>query len=450
MNCHGTNYRRVAFAATAFAAFTFPLIGIAQESGAADSTRLASTPSRSPMTDSLLRRAVRDSNPQLAASRIALRAAEARARASGHRPAAAINGEAEEIPGGVDLTHAGSVRIDVEQELLSGSLTSAQRAVATSEIEIARSAIQVTERRLFAALDRDLTRLAGWSAIARRLAAEDDLFSSAEASLRGRFAVGDAKYVDVLRLRTERLRVQSERAAALTEASAARTAIVALIRDDGTGGDAAPKLDAVTRIEPTFTLGPIPGVDSLLSASGALQLSRSRLARADALRRLVLAEQGRRMTASLGAQRFQTESGRYSLGPAVAFSTTLPFTARKANQAREHAAALDLRVEEAEQRAYLAVLRGAISIAHDRYEAARRRLNVYETALLRGAREERESALASFRAGELSLTELLDFERALARAEVDRMRARIEAAEALGAIYATLDEADRMRARSDQ
>lgn len=450
MNCHCKRVRRVSFVAGVFAAFTFPVRGNAQLSGAADSIRPTASPPRPPVADSIFRRALLASNPQLAAGRITLMAAEARAKAAGHRPVAAINGDAGEIPNGFDLTNGGSVRIDLEQELLGSSLRSAQRGVAASEIEIARSAIRVTERRLVAALDRDLTRLAGWSVIARRLAAEDDLFSSAEASLRGRFSVGDAKYVDVLRLRTERLRVQSERAAAITEASAARTAVVALVSDDKNGGVVSRELDAVTRAESNFALGAIPSIDSLLSASGALHLSRSRLARADALRRLVLAEQGRRMTASLGAQRFQTESGRYSLGPAVAFSTTLPFTARKANQARAQAAALDLRVEEAEQQAYLAVVRGAVSIAHGRYEAARQRLNVYEAALLRGAREERESALASFRAGELSLTELLDFERALARAEVDRVKARIEAAEALGAIYTNLDEPDRMRARSDR
>jgi outer membrane protein TolC len=53
-----------------------------------------------------------------------------------------------------------------------------------------------------------------------------------------------------------------------------------------------------------------------------------------------------------------------------------------------------------------------------------------DAALLRGAREERESALAAYRTGSVSLLELLDFERALARAEIERVHALLEAVDA--------------------
>ena len=48
----------------------------------------------------------------------------------------------------------------------------------------------------------------------------------------------------------------------------------------------------------------------------------------------------------------------------------------------------------------------------------------------------REAALASFRTGELSLIELLDFERALARAETERLRSLLDAADALADLFA--------------
>jgi outer membrane protein TolC len=72
------------------------------------------------------------------------------------------------------------------------------------------------------------------------------------------------------------------------------------------------------------------------------------------------------------------------------------------------------------------------------------RLAVYSSALLAGARQEREGALAGYRSGELALIALLDFERALARAEIDRVRARIDAADALAelALRAAGDEPD--------
>ena len=429
------SYRRLR--ACLFVGLSVPLSATAQSSGGV-------------VTDSVFHRTLIASNGHLIVARLALRAAEARVAASGNRSPAALSGEAEEIPSGMDLTNAGSFRLDIEQELLGSSLRKAQRSAASSDIEITRAALAVAERRLLSSLDRDLMRLTGWSAVARRLAAEDDLFSSAEASLRGRFAAGDARYVDILRLRTERLRVQSERAAAIMEAGAARTAILGLLGTPEVTEDLRSTLDRIGLMDPSMALAPMPPIDSLLNSSGAMQLSQARVARANALRQLSIAEIGRRMTASVGAQRFQNERGGYSVGPALAFSTTLPFTARKANQARVQAADFDLRVAEADQRAQIATLRSAIAVARDRYEAARSRLSVYETALLRGAREERESALASFRSGELSLTELLDFERALARAEVDRIRARIEAAEALGDVYTALDEPEHVTGRAER
>ncbi|HCT57123.1 MAG TPA: hypothetical protein DGD08_07905, partial [Gemmatimonas aurantiaca] len=68
--------------------------------------------------------------------------------------------------------------------------------------------------------------------------------------------------------------------------------------------------------------------------------------------------------------------------------------------------------------------------ARERYSAARERLDAFDAALLRGARDERESALAAYRTGSLSLLELLDFERALSRAEIERIRALVDAADA--------------------
>ncbi|MET0398863.1 MAG: hypothetical protein ABW277_18875, partial [Longimicrobiaceae bacterium] len=46
-------------------------------------------------------------------------------------------------------------------------------------------------------------------------------------------------------------------------------------------------------------------------------------------------------------------------------------------------------------------------------------------------------ALAAYGSGDLSLVELLDFERARARAEIQRVRARIEAADALAELLSS-------------
>lgn len=400
-----------------------------------------------------LRDALVANNPELLARRLALSAAEARVRAAGHRPVAILVAEAEEIPRGVDISDAGSLTVGIEQEFLSGALRSSQRNAATSNVTVARAAIAITQQRLLASLDRHSVRLSAWGTIARRLAAEDGIFASAEGSIRGRFAVGDARYVDVLRLRTERLRVQADRAAAITEVRAARAAITGLVgstSDTATGRQLRAVLDSIEVSPLSLMLMPAPDIDSLLASSGILDMSAARVARAAAAQRVLVAEQGRRITASVGGQRFEDQRGGISFGPAISFSTSLPFTARRGNRARAEAARLEARVVNAEERSTLATLRTILSIARDRHEAARARLSVYENALLRGAREERENALATFRTGELSLTELLDFERALARAEVDRIHARIEAAEAMEDFYNGIAEAADLRPGSSR
>jgi cobalt-zinc-cadmium efflux system outer membrane protein len=158
--------------------------------------------------------------------------------------------------------------------------------------------------------------------------------------------------------------------------------------------------------------------------------------RARASRELVVAEQRVRFSGSVGAQR-RFEGGETSFGPVLGVSLTLPFTAGGANRARAAAAGLATRAAEAERAAVRADVGAALRAALARYEASRERVMAFDVALLQGAREAREGALGAYRTGEMSLIELLDFERALARAEIERLRARADVAEA----WATLIEA---------
>src|SRR5690606_27053434 len=105
-----------------------------------------------------------------------------------------------------------------------------------------------------------LTRAGGAAAIARRVAAEDSLLQAAEEALRPRFAVGDARYVDVLRLRTERLRARSDLAAALSAARVERQRLLALLAgvDSTMTEPVAPPTMALTTTVPNAM------IDSLL------------------------------------------------------------------------------------------------------------------------------------------------------------------------------------------
>jgi len=338
------------------------------------------------------------------------------------------------VPSGLDASRAGSIRLALEKDFLSCARRAGARAVAETDVQAAVAALDAAERRAVALADRAVVRSLVWPAIAQRLASEDSLLTSAEVSLRTRFAVADAKYVDVLRLRTERLRVQTERAAAVTEALVARRSLDALMMpNDSTASAVRRVIDSVIarNTTPTVAPGPPPSVDSLLAASAAARVGAAAVARAQASRALLLAEQRPRVSGFAGAQRFSTDNGQFTVGPVIGASVSLAFTAKRANTAGVAAAEREIVAALASRDAAVTTLRAQLLAARDRYDAARTRMAVFDAALLRGAREERESALASYRGAEISLLELLDFERALARAETDRMRSQIDAADAL-------------------
>ncbi len=398
------------------------------------------TPARTALTDTaglgpLLHR-VLATNPDLIAQRRAVEAAAARLRAAGFGPATVLATEVEDVPGGLDVSRAGSIRLALEHEFLSGGRRGAARSLAAAEAEAVAAELDAAEQRTVVLSVQALTRAVDWLSIARRLADQDSLLASAQASLQTRFTAGQARYVDVLRLRTERLRTEAEQAGAETEARVARQGVLSLVgTPDSFPASGTTLVDSLiaARLSSAPTVRafpPAPGVDSLLVASGAVRLAEAGVVRARADRQLALANGRPRLTAFAGAQRFAGDGG-YPVGPVFGGSISLPFTAGQANTMATLAAERGVEAAEAQREATLASRRGALLAARERYEAARSRIAVYDAALLQGARDERESALAAYRSGSLSLIELLDFERALARAEIDRLRSQIDAESAL-------------------
>jgi cobalt-zinc-cadmium efflux system outer membrane protein len=368
-------------------------------------------------------------SPEVAARRAALEAARARVDAAGFASPAVLSGEMEDVPDGYRVADAG-FRLEVGREFMTGGRRVAARALAAADARVAEAELAATEQQITARTIEHIARVTVATRVARRLAVEDSLLLGAEAAVRDRFSVGEARYVDVLRLRTERLHVQTERAVALAEGRAAREVLLGLA-----GGEGAPGAEAL--VDSVLAL-PValgddvpapPSVDSLLARSGRLQAAAGRVDRAQASRDLAAADQRVRFSGSLGAQR-RFEGGETSFGPVLGASITLPFTAGPANRARAAAAELESRAAVAERQAERADVTAALAAALARYEAARERVMAFDTALLQGARDEREGALGAYRTGEMSLVELLDFERALARAEIERLKARADVAEA--------------------
>lgn len=376
-------------------------------------------------------------SPALAAGRANLDAARARARATGFAAPLSVSAGVSETPNG--NLDQGNLSLEVGRAFFTGPRLRAERAVAAVDVQAAEASLAAAERQVRASVLREAVRAAGAQLVARRLASEDLLLTGAEEGVRARFAVGEARYVDVLRLRTERLRVQSERAAALAEARAAVAALGGVLGAEdatrallGAGLDtlAAPSLAEAWR----HVLPPDQATDSLITAfvaaSGDVQLAAAAVARAEAERTLATAARRPQVEAFGGVQRIGQANNGPTLGPSLGVTVSLPFTAGQANRLGAAAAEQAVAAAGAARTATQAAVRARVQAAAERYAAARERLAVFDAALLRGARDEREGALASYRTGGLSLLELVDFERALARAEIDRIRALTDAVDA--------------------
>jgi len=391
-----------------------------------------------------LKARVRAESPSLGARRASLEVAIARRQVAGTVGPASLNAEAEEVPSGVNLFSAGSLKLNMSREFVPRPRLAAERALANQEIERARLEVELTTQAIGASVDQLVARASGAAAIATRLASEDSLLVGTEEAVRSRFSVGDARYVGVLRLRTERLHVATELQRTRSDARVARLQILRLAepttRVVGESSaevvaltDAAIAAEAAQILDGALPMA--PSVDSLLARSGAVRLAALDVQRAEAARRLVLADQRPSLQGAVGMQRFTNNAGGYSLGPTLGVSVTLPFTARRGNEARQVVAEREIVLANATQRTIEYRVTTSLAAALDRYETARSRLTTFDVALLRGAREEREAALASFRTGSLTLLELLDFERALAEAEISRIRSRVDAADALVDLY---------------
>jgi outer membrane protein TolC len=254
--------------------------------------------------------------------------------------------------------------------------------------------------------------------------------------LRARFGTGEARYLDVLRLRTERLRVTSALASAQAEARGGEARLRELASDSGGQRRLVAAL-AAARGSADALEWPLPDLadtDSLTATSTPVLVAHAELRRTEAERLLDLADRRTRGSAFAGIQRIgQTDDGS-ALGPTLGVTISLPFLTSGATSRIRAAADSSVSAAQARVTVAQAEVSAELGTAAARYAGARERLTLYDSALLRGARAEREVALANYRAGTVSLIELLDFERALVEAEIGRFESILAAADAWAAL----------------
>jgi outer membrane protein TolC len=322
------------------------------------------------------------------------------------------------------------LRLEVSRDFLTGPRRQAERGIAEVDVKAADADIAAAERMTDASVVRAAVSAAIGRSILARLTQQDVLLSSAEENLRSRFSTGDSRYVDVLRMRTERLKIQGERNATMSETRIAEIQLASMLGQPAVHSTVNAQLDTLATMawNQSFRklLPQIPGSDSLVALSAEVQARQIDEARVVAANALSVAQRKTQLNGYAGIQRIGQANNGPTIGPSVGISMTLPFTAARASERslaaeREAATGAAIATESARSMA-----RARIEIDVERFQSGVSRLESFDNAILVGAREERESALSSFRNGDLTLSELLDFERALSDAEIARLRALIE------------------------
>ncbi|MHB0964442.1 MAG: TolC family protein [Gemmatimonadaceae bacterium] len=409
----------------------------------------AAARAQSPGTDSLdvapvlnqLVEAARIGSPSLRAARATLDAATARRRAAGLLPPFTLQAGVSDAPRN-DVV-AGNAQVQVERDLFLAARRNAARRVADVEVSAAERSLASQLSILRADVLRALARFAGAQRALRGLATSDQLISDVEAALQARFAVGQARYLDVLRARTERLQLRAEQHSARADAVVAFSQLASLVGRavDSVALSRLADTTAADRMVPSWSLvlREAPHADSLVRLQPTVRQAEDDVRRAEAAVVQVAAGQRAQVTAYGGLQRIGSANGGLTGGLVAGLSTSLPFTARAANTAGRDAASADVAAAQAALAEVDADSRARVRALTARYTAAREQLALFDGALLIAAGTERETALAQYRAGGLPLIELLDFERALLRVRLAHAQAVTAAADAMAALLGAVD-----------
>src|SRR5262245_45815059 len=237
---------------------------------------------------------VKDHSTELVALRAAVDAARARQASTGFGAPIRLESEIED--------QGQSVKLGIAKSFLAPGVTGSARALAGADVELAELELALAERRLQIVTEELLVRAAAARAVANRLASESAVLGTVEEGLRVRFAVADARYVDVLRIRTEQLRAQSELAVTEAEGREVRLELWKL-----TGVAPTPEtrrllesLIATVRVDSlTAELAGAPTIDSLVSVAPDVRRATVEVSRATAARSLTSAQHRSDLAASI-------------------------------------------------------------------------------------------------------------------------------------------------------
>lgn len=386
---------------------------------------------------SRLTTAARVANLELEAARLARAAARARRDASGF--AGPITLQASIADGPRFDPAAGNGKLEISRGIFTGARQAADRSRAEADLSIASAELLAKEAALEMDVVRTTARAVGALRISRRLERGNRLLTQSEEALRSRFEIGEARYLDVLRMRAERLQARIDIASARAEWTGAVARLALLVAGGLDSAALVAVLDSASSDElaarwSSLLVARIP-LDSIVGLFPAVRTATAEETRARVGLVELRAAQRSQVVGSVGVQRIGPANGGASFGAVLGVSATLPSSARQANELAIVSATGALEAARGARAAAEAGARASMRSSRARFAAAIERLDSFDAGMLEAAESERETAISQYRAGTLPLLDLLDFERALQRVDVARTRAVIDAAEALAILH---------------
>jgi outer membrane protein TolC len=368
----------------------------------------------------------READPTLRAARARELAVERLVASAGSAPPLSAALGLSDGPRGDVLR--GNASIEVGRGLFLGSRLLAARTAASRELAIELRERRVAEEVIEVRVTDLVTNGVAAQRALTRLRQSEQLLADAEEALASRLAAGTGRYADVLRVRTERLAVGFSIRDELANLASVRLQLRA------TAG-ASLHADSLDRWLAEAATATTPASAWRSTLSDPVRDAAAVRARAEARRALGIASRRPDVNGAIGLQRIGAANGGPTAGLLVGISSTLPFSARRANERATQAEDADVIAAEAGVSAAMVRSRPGLEGLRERLTVTVERLEAIDAVVLVAAGSEREAALAEFRAGSLSLLELLDFERSLLRVELERSDALREAAGLRAALF---------------
>jgi len=377
---------------------------------------VASSPARSEglSLDSCVVRALAN-NPNLRTADREVEAARARARQAGSFEAPSLSYDAGKR--GTPVSHEEyETSVRLSQDLGAPGARGRAKAVARAEVAIAEANRESFVLRLRGDVTRAYRRM---QADALNLETFESLRKTAgdlEKMVGARLRTGGARYLDVLRARSERARIENDSVEALRSFRESRRALNTLMAD----GPDEP-------IETADSLAYHPLGDSLQAIVPAAMANRPRLraARLEVERgdsQVGLARNGLLPAASVSAGLDRVPgSDRPGFGGEVSFSLPFaPWTDRGAriSEARASKGGAQARLEAAEREVEL-----ALRNAYESARTAERQVQQFDRVLLADANDAIRTATQNYQAGQIDGLELFETLRTFRSIELEYIRA---------------------------